>query len=73
MGALVTVPREALESLESFRLPPQLDRQLQDLMDRNNDGLLDDTEKDQLAGLADLSERMALHRAQIHRLLQSAR
>ena len=73
MGVLVTVPREALESLESFRFPPQLDRRLQDLMDRNTEGQLDPAERDELAGLADLSQRMALHRAQVNRLLQSAR
>jgi hypothetical protein len=72
MGALVTVPREALEALESFRLPAQLDRRLQDLMDRNNEGLLTAVERDELSGLADLSERMALHRAQVHQLLQSS-
>jgi hypothetical protein len=69
MGALVTVPREALEALESFRFPPQLDRRLQDLMDRNNEGQLSESERDELAGLADLSERMSLHRAQVHQLL----
>lgn len=72
MGAVVTVPRAALESLESFYFPPQLDKRLQELMDRNNEGLLNELERGELAGLAELSERMALHRAQVHQLLQSA-
>lgn len=72
MGVLITVPREALESLETFRFPPQLDRRLQDLMDRNNQGLLTDEKREELTGLVELSERMALHRAAVHRLLKSA-
>ena len=73
MGILISVPREALESLESFRFPSQLDRRIQDLMDRNNEGMLTAVERDELAGLAELSEQMALQRAQIHRLLQNAK
>ncbi len=40
------------------RLPEQADRHLQQLMDRNNEGLLTDQERKELAALAELSETL---------------
>jgi len=45
-----------------LRLPEQADRHLQPLMDRNNEGLLTDLERADLAALAELSERLS-HRS----------
>ncbi len=70
MGAIVSVPREVLESLKAFRFPPKLDKRMQVLMDRNNEGLLTAPEREELEGLVELSEDMALQRAQVHVLLQ---
>ena len=69
MGTIVPVPREALEALTAFRFPPKLDRHMQDLMDRNTDGLLTPNERDELEGLVELSEDLSLQRAQVHTLL----
>lgn len=71
MGAIVPVPREAWESLQAFRFPPKLDKHMQELMDRNNEGLLTPPEREELEGLVELSEDMALQRGQIRRLLLS--
>ena len=72
MNAFVTVPIESLEALEAFHFPPKLDRRLQELMDRNNGGLLSAAEREQLDGFVELSEDMALQRAQVHILLNQA-
>ncbi len=69
MGAMVPVPREALEALTAFRFPSKLDRHMQGLMDRNNDGLLTPGERDELEGLVELSEDLAIQRAQVQSLL----
>ncbi len=72
MGALVSVPREALESLQAFRFPSKLDKRMQELMDRNNEGVLTASERDELEGLVELSEDIALQRAQLQVLLQQS-
>lgn len=55
--------------MRHFRLLPQTDKQLQSLMDRNNDGLLQPAEKEELEALAALSEEISLLRAQALQLL----
>lgn len=72
MGAIVPVPREVLESIKAFRFPSKLDKRMQELMDRNNEGLLTIAEREELEGLVELSEDMALQRAQVHILLNQA-
>ena len=58
-----------VETVAALRLPPKADRYLQSLMDRNNDGHLSPQEHEELEALAELSETMALVRAQALRLL----
>jgi hypothetical protein len=67
--ATIPVPTEWIESIGEFRLPPPTDRHLQTLMDRNNEGLLQPSEKDELAALAALSEEISLLRAEALHLL----
>jgi hypothetical protein len=69
MTATITVPAGWIESISDLRLPPQTDRHLQTLMDRNNEGLLQPAEKDELAALAALSEEISLLRADALHLL----
>jgi len=52
-----------------LRLPPPADTRLQQLMDRNTEGLLTDTERAELEALAKLSETLALVRATAIQLL----
>jgi hypothetical protein len=63
MTATIPVPAAWIESIGEFRLPSQTDRHLQGLMDRNNEGLLQPAEKEELAALAALSEEISLLRA----------
>ncbi len=52
-----------------LRLPDRANRRLQELMDRNNEGLLTDVEREDLESLVELSERLALVRAEVLHLL----
>jgi hypothetical protein len=69
MTTVVQAPVQMLEMVASFRFPPNLDRHLQSLMDRNNDGTLTPLERDELTDLVELSESMALVRSQALHLL----
>lgn len=64
MSAVIEAPVEFFESLGTLRFPPKTDARLQELMDRNNDGLLADSERGELDALVELSETMSLFRAQ---------
>ena len=52
-----------------LRLPPKADERLQDLMDRNNEGVLTTSEREELEALAELSERLSLVRAEALQIL----
>jgi hypothetical protein len=67
--AVIEAPVEMLEAVASLRLPPKADQKLQKLMDRNNDGLLSSSEKDDLEVLVELSETISLVRARALRVL----
>lgn len=69
MNAIIPTPREFVEALSEFRFPPQADAHLQQLMDLNNDGLLTPAQREELHGLAEMSETMSLFRAQALHLL----
>jgi hypothetical protein len=69
MSAVVEAPREMIEAVAALRLPPKGDRRLQTLMDRNTDGTLTPEEREELESLVELSETIALVRAQALRLL----
>jgi hypothetical protein len=64
MSAEVPAPRDLIESVAGMRFPAKTDERLTWLMDRNNDGLLTPTERDELDSLVELSESMSLIRAQ---------
>ena len=44
----LTAPTTWVESIGNLRLPAKSDRRLQELMDRNNEGLLSEDEREQL-------------------------
>ena len=69
MTATIPGPASWIEAIGGFRLPSQTDRHLQTLLDRNNEGLLQPSEKDELAALAALSEEISLLRAEALHLL----
>jgi hypothetical protein len=58
-----------VEAVAALRFPAVSDRRLQLLMDRNNDGKPSEEERDELESLAELSETIALVRADARTLL----
>jgi hypothetical protein len=66
---MFVAPLQWVESIALLRLPEQADQRLQELMDRNNEGELSDSERADLAAFAELSERLSLVRAEALHLL----
>jgi len=69
MDSLIAAPVDWIESLGNLRFPSKADHRLQELMDRNNEGLLSEGEREELEALAELSERLSLVRAKALQIL----
>ena len=69
MTPVVPAPIDWVESVSRLRLPVKADRRLQELMDRNNEGLLTPAESTELEALVEVSETMSLVRAEALHLL----
>jgi hypothetical protein len=69
MGDEIKLPREVLEEVAAMHLPAKTDTRLQNLMDRNNDGLLSPQEREEMESLVELSETISLMRAKAMRYL----
>ncbi|MFC1597331.1 hypothetical protein ACFL5Q_05255 [Planctomycetota bacterium] len=69
MSSTIDAPLEWVETVGNLRLPPKADQRLQELMDRNNEGLLTEAERADLDSLVELSERISLVRAEALHLL----
>ena len=69
MSAVLEAPVEMIEAVASLRLPPKADHRMQILMERNNNGLLTPSEREDLEALVEWSEEMALVRARALSLL----
>ncbi len=67
--AMKSAPEEFFESVGGLRLPPKADGRLRDLMDRNNDGLLTESERSELESLVEMSETLSLVRARAWQIL----
>jgi hypothetical protein len=61
--------RAFVETVAAMRFPDKTDARLHALMDRNTNGQLTASEREELAALAELSETIALVRAQALKLL----
>ena len=69
MNSVIAAPVDWIESVGDLRLPSKADHYLQQLMDRNNEGLLSETEREELEALTELSERLSLVRAKALQIL----
>jgi hypothetical protein len=69
MAAVIEAPVEMVEAVAELRLPAPVDNWLQGLMDRNTNGSLSPSERQELEALVELSETISLVRAQALRLL----
>ena len=62
MSPTVAAPVDWVEAVGDLHLPGKADRRLQELMDRNNEGLLQESEREELEALVELSEHLSLLR-----------
>jgi hypothetical protein len=69
MDTTIPAPAEWVETIGDLRLPSKADSRLQQLMDRNNEGELSSSEREELEALVELSERLSLVRAEALQLL----
>ncbi len=69
MNAVIAAPVDWIESVGNLRLPTKADHRLQDLMDRNTEGLLGGAEREELEALVELSEQLSLVRAKALQIL----
>lgn len=69
IGATVSAPVEGIACVSDLRLPPRANERLQQLMDRNTEGFLTESERAELETLVELSEQLSLVRAQALQLL----
>ena len=60
----VSAPADWVKSVSELRLPQGADLRLQELMDRNTEGNLNKTDREELEVLVELSERLSLVRSQ---------
>lgn len=69
MPTVVEAPLKMVEAVAALRLPPKADERLHVLMDRNTEGALRPEEKEELQAWVELSESIALVRADALRVL----
>ena len=65
----ISAPLDWVELVSDLRLPPKVDRRLQNLMDRNTEGQLSAEEAADLEALVELSETLSFVRAEALHLL----
>ncbi|MDP6502755.1 MAG: hypothetical protein QF886_04035 [Planctomycetota bacterium] len=63
MSKVVAAPQDWVESVGNLRLPVRADERLQELMDKNTEGHLSETENAEMEALVELSESLSLVRA----------
>jgi hypothetical protein len=69
MAAVIEAPLEMIEDIADLRFPPKTDQLLQSLMDRNTNGELNAQEREELEGLVELSQAIAMVRAKALQVL----
>jgi len=69
MNSTIAAPLDWVEAVGNLHLPSKADRRLQELMDRNNEGLLQISEREELEALVELSEQLSLVRGEALQIL----
>lgn len=69
MSATIAAPVNWVEAVGNLHFPSKADRRLQELMDRNNEGLLEPSEREELEALVELSEQLSLVRGEALQIL----
>ena len=69
VNSTIAAPVDWIEAVGRLHFPPKANHRLQDLMDRNNEGQLQESEKEELEALVELSEQMSLVRGEALQIL----
>jgi hypothetical protein len=69
MSSTIAAPINWVEAVGNLHFPSKADRRLQELMDRNNEGLLEPSEREELEALVELSEQLSLVRGEALQIL----
>jgi hypothetical protein len=69
VNSTIAAPVDWVEAVGNLHFPSKADRRLQELMERNNEGLLKESEREELEALVELSEELALVRAEALQIL----
>jgi len=69
MSSTIAAPVNWVEAVGNLHFPSKADRRLQELMDRNNEGLLGPSEREELEALVELSEQLSLVRGEALQIL----
>lgn len=69
MDTVIAAPVEWIKSVGNLRFPQKADHRVQELMDRNNEGLLSAAEREELEAWVELSEDLSLVRAEALEIL----
>ncbi len=65
----IPAPPDWVDAVSQLKFPERTNRRMQSLMDRNNDGQLTESEREELASLVEMSESLSPVRAEALRLL----
>jgi hypothetical protein len=69
MNSTVAAPVDWVEAVGNLHFPSKADHSLQELMECNNEGLLQEPEREQLEALVELSEQLSLVRGEALQIL----
>jgi hypothetical protein len=69
VNSTIAAPVEWVEAVGNLHFPAKTDHRLQELMDRNNEGRLQEFEKEELEALVELSEQLSLVRGEALQIL----
>ena len=69
MSFTIAAPLDWVQAVGNLHFPLKADRRLQELMDRNTEGLLEPSEREELEALVELSEQLALVRGEALQIL----
>ncbi|MGD0411489.1 MAG: hypothetical protein ABSC18_07270 [Verrucomicrobiota bacterium] len=69
VNSTIAAPVDWIEAVGKLRFPTKADRRLQELMDSNNEGLLRESEREELEALVELSEQLSLVRGEALHIL----
>jgi hypothetical protein len=69
VNSTIAAPVDWVEAVGKLHFPSKADHRLQELMDRNTEGLLQEFEREELEALVELSEQLSLVRGEALQIL----